>query len=134
MKLGFIAKLAVLVIVIGLLLAAFLYIKNDVESLWYWVALAFYALMGIVIGIKTQNAVTSASNSKFFAGVMGGTGVRMLLSILFIAIYLIYSEIRSTHFIVYYLTLYLLFTIFEIYQLVARLRAEKQSKVDNATP
>jgi uncharacterized membrane protein YagU involved in acid resistance len=66
-------------------------------------------------------------------GIMSGTGIRMLFSIIFIAIYLIVSDINSNLFIGYYLFLYLLFTIFEIYHLVHKLRTEKNTNKDNAT-
>jgi len=46
---------------------------------------------------------------------------------------LIVSDIKSNMFIGYYLFLYLLFTIFEIYQLVHKLRTEKNTNKDNAT-
>ncbi|PCJ64127.1 MAG: hypothetical protein COA58_14170 [Bacteroidetes bacterium] len=114
--------------------AGYLYFLKPGEDLWFWGALAFFFLAGIVIGLKTQKVVTSKSNSTFYAGVMGGMGIRMLLSILFLAIYLVISEIKSVEFIAFYLILYLFYTIFEIYQLVHKLRAEKQTKVDNTTP
>jgi len=64
---------------------------------------------------------------------MTGTGLRMLFSIIFIAMYLVISDIKSNVFVVYYLFLYLLFTIFEIYHLVHKLRTEKNSNTGNAT-
>jgi hypothetical protein len=134
MKLGFIAKLVLSTIGLAVVTAAFLYFTKEQEQYWFWAALVFYFLIGLIIGVRTQKAVVSESNSQFFTGVMGGTGIRMLLSIIFLAIYLISSQVKSTQMIIYFLFLYLFFTIFEIYQLIHRLRAEKQSKVDNATP
>jgi hypothetical protein len=130
----FIVKLVQLTVVLIVATGGFLYFFKPGEDLWFWGTLAFFFIVGIIIGLKTQKAVTSESNSRFFAGVMGGIGIRMLLSILFLAIYLIVSDIKSNEYVVYYLILYLFFTIFEIYQLVHKLRAEKQTKVDNATP
>jgi amino acid permease len=78
--------------------------------------------------------VLSKSNSQFFAGIMGSIGIRMLLCVVFLAIYLMVSDLKSNEFVVYYLILYLFYTIFEIYQLVSKLRHEKETKVDNATP
>jgi phosphatidylserine synthase len=134
MKLGFVPKLIVITTAIAVCTAAFLYFSQAKEQWWFWAALLFYFIAGLLIGKRTQKAVTSESNSQFFTGVMGGTGLRMLISLLFIGTYLITSNLKSNQFIIYFLILYLFFTIFEIYQLIHKLRAEKQSKVDNATP
>ena len=109
-----------------------LYFIDTTEQNWFWGALVFYILLGLGIGWITQRSANS-SNSAFFKGVMGATGLRMILCVLFLAIYLIISDIKAKEFIVYYLILYLFFTIFEIYQLVSKLRTEKRSSLDNAT-
>lgn len=134
MDLKFIGKLIGLTVILALATAAFLHFNKVEEEFWFWGALIFYAIAGILIGWRSHKAVVSESNSAFFTGVMGGTGLRMLFSIVFLAIYLFISEIKATSFIVYYLFLYLFYTIFEISQLVHKLRAEKQTKVDSATP
>jgi uncharacterized membrane protein len=90
-------------------------------------------VVGLLIGLKTQKAVVSTSNSRFFTGVMGAIGIRMLLCLVFLAIYLIVSDIKSKEFIVFYLSLYLFYTIFEISQLVSKLRTEKSGNLDNTT-
>jgi hypothetical protein len=133
MKLGFVPKLVVATILLAIFTAALLYFSNAKEQLWFWSALVFYFIAGLFIGLRTQKAVTSESNSQFFTGVMGGTGLRMLISLLFIGTYLITSNLKSNHFIIYFLFLYLFFTIFEISQLIYRLRAEKRSSIDNTT-
>ncbi len=133
MKLGFVSKLVVATILLAIFTAALLYFSNAKEQLWFWSALVFYFIAGLVIGLRTQKAVTSESNSQFFTGVMGGTGLRMLISLLFIGTYLITSNLKSNHFIIYFLFLYLFFTIFEISQLIYRLRTEKRSSIDNTT-
>ncbi len=109
-----------------------LFFIDTTEQNWFWAALVFYVLLGLGIGWMTQRSVTS-SNSAFFRGVMGAIGLRMILCVFFLAIYLIVSDIKAKEFIVYYLILYLFFTIFEIYQLVSKLRAEKRSSLDNTT-
>jgi hypothetical protein len=119
----FLIKLVKLTVFLALSNFVFLYLTEQKEQGWFWGALGFYLVVGLVIGLRTQKAVTSDSNSQFFTGVMGSIGIRMLL-----------SDLKSKEFVVYYLILYLFYTIFEISQLVSKLRAEKQTKVDNATP
>ena len=133
MSINFFTKLTAMTIVIGIATALFLYFVGSRDATWFWAVLGFYYLLGLVIGYKTQKAVTSESNSKFFLGVIGGTGIRMLLSLLFLVIYLLISDMQSKDVIVYYLILYLFYTIFEIYQLVHKLRAEKQTTVESTT-
>jgi FlaA1/EpsC-like NDP-sugar epimerase len=134
MKLGFVSKLVIVTIALAVCTATFLYFSQAKEQFWFWAALLFYFIAGLVIGIRTQKAVTSESNSQFFTGVMGGTGIRMFLSLLFMGTYLITSSLKSKQVIIYFLFLYLFYTIFEISQLVRKLRPEKESKVDNTKP
>ncbi len=130
----FYLKLILLTVILLVLTAGYLYIFEPREDMWFWASLSYYFVLGIVIGWKSQKAVLSKSNSRFFAGVMGSIGIRMLFCVVFLAIYLMVSDLKSNEFVVYYLILYLFYTIFEIYQLVSKLRPEKETKVDNATP
>jgi peptidoglycan/LPS O-acetylase OafA/YrhL len=130
----FYLKLILLTVILLVLTAGYLYIFEPGEDMWFWASLSYYFVLGVVIGWKSQKAVLSKSNSRFFAGVMGSIGIRMLFCVVFLAIYLMVSDLKSNEFVVYYLILYLFYTIFEIYQLVSKLRPEKETKVDNAIP
>ena len=133
MNMKFSVKLIILTIVLAIVTFGFLYVREQTEQGWFWAALGFYFVAGLVIGLRTQKAVTSDSNSQFFTGVMGSIGIRMLLCIVFLAIYLMVSDLKAKEFIVYYLILYLFYTIFEISQLVSKLRPEKSSILDDTT-
>lgn len=133
MSIKFISRLLILGLIVGLLDIVYFYFTNEPEQVWYWSAILYYLLLGLIIGKRSHKAIANDSNSAFFMGIMSGTGIRMLFSIIFIAIYLIVSDIKSNLFIGYYLFLYLLFTIFEIYHLVHKLRTEKNTNKDNAT-
>ena len=133
MPIKFISRLLILGLIVGILDIVYFYFTNEPEQVWYWSVLLYYLLLGLIIGKRSHKAIANDSNSAFFMGIMSGTGIRMLFSIIFIAIYLIVSDIKSNLFIGYYLFLYLLFTIFEIYHLVHKLRTEKNTNKDNAT-
>ena len=133
MPIKFISRLLILGLIVGILDIVYFYFTNEPEQVWYWSALLYYLLLGLIIGKRSHKAIANDSNSAFFMGIMSGTGIRMLFSIIFIAIYLIVSDIKSNLFIGYYLFLYLLFTIFEIYHLVHKLRTEKNTNKDNST-
>ena len=133
MPIKFISRLLILGLIVGILDIVYFYFTNEPEQVWYWSALLYYLLLGLIIGKRSHKAIANDSNSAFFMGIMSGTGIRMLFSIIFIAIYLIVSDIKSNMFVGYYLFLYLLFTIFEIYELVHKLRTEKNTNKDNAT-
>jgi hypothetical protein len=133
MPIKFISRLLILGLIVGILDIVYFYFTNEPEQVWYWSALLYYLLLGLIIGKRSHKTIANDSNSAFFMGIMSGTGIRMLFSIIFIAIYLIVSDIKSNLFIGYYLFLYLLFTIFEIYHLVHKLRTEKNTNKDNAT-
>ena len=130
----FYLKLILLTVILLVLTAGYLYTFEPGENVWFWASLSYYFVLGVLIGWKSQKAVLSKSNSRFFAGVMGSIGIRMLLCVVFLAIYLMISDLKSNEFVVYYLILYLFYTIFEIYQLVSKLRPEKETKVDNTIP
>ena len=130
----FYLKLILLTVILLVLTTGYLYTFEPGENVWFWASLSYYFVLGVLIGWKSQKAVLSKSNSRFFAGVMGSIGIRMLLCVVFLAIYLMISDLKSNEFVVYYLILYLFYTIFEIYQLVSKLRPEKETKVDNAIP
>jgi len=130
----FYLKLILLTVILLVLTAGYLYTFEPGENVWFWASISYYFVLGVLIGWKSQKAVLSKSNSRFFAGVMGSIGIRMLLCVIFLAIYLMVSDLKSNEFVVYYLILYLFYTIFEIYQLVSKLRPEKETKVDNAIP
>jgi len=130
----FYLKLILLTVILLVLTAGYLYTFEPGENVWFWASLSYYFVLGVLIGWKSQKVVLSKSNSRFFAGVMGSIGIRMLLCVVFLAIYLMVSDLKSNEFVVYYLILYLFYTIFEIYQLVSKLRPEKETKVDNAIP
>lgn len=132
MDIKFLIKFFVMSLLLSVGTYFFLHFSEVKEGGWFWSALIYYVAIGLLIGWMTQRAI-NASNSAFFRGVLGATGIRMLLSIFFLAIYLIISDIKSKEFIVFYLILYLFYTIFEISQLVSKLRPEKNSNLDNAT-
>lgn len=133
MEIKFLAKLAGVTLAIAVATIVLIYFAQPQETYWYWIALGFYTVVGVVIGKRSQRAVLSASNSTFFTGVIGAIGIRLLLCVLFLAIYLIISDLKSKTFIIYYLILYLFYTIFEITQLVSKLRPEKSTSLDNTT-
>lgn len=133
MEIKFLAKLAGVTLAIAVATIVLFYFAQPQETYWYWIALGFYTVVGVVIGKRSQRAVLSASNSTFFTGVIGAIGIRLLLCVLFLAIYLIISDLKSKTFIIYYLILYLFYTIFEITQLVSKLRPEKSTSLDNTT-
>lgn len=133
MEIKFLAKLAGVTLAIAVATIVLIYFAQPQETYWYWIALGLYTVVGVVIGKRSQRAVLSASNSTFFTGVIGAIGIRLLLCVLFLAIYLIISDLKSKTFIIYYLILYLFYTIFEITQLVSKLRPEKSTSLDNTT-
>ena len=127
----FLAKLLLLTIAVAAATFGFLYFTELKEHGWFWAALGFYFTAGLVIGSRTQKVVTSGSNSQFFTVVLGSVGIRMLLCIVFLVIYLMISDLKAKEFVVYYLILYLFYTIFEISQLVSKLRPVKRSIPDD---
>lgn len=133
MGIKFIYRLLLLSASLSVLTIVYFYFLNPPEQSWYWSALLYFVILGLGVGYRSHKAILSESNSRFYLGIMTGTGIRVFFSVIFIAIYLIVSDIKSSVYVGYYLFLYLLFTIFEIYQLVHKLRTEKKGNIGNAT-
>jgi hypothetical protein len=97
-----------------------------------WLALLFFFLLTVIMVNMTIRA-EAKSNSRFVTGTMGTKGLRMLLCILFIVVYLVTTPKRDVYFIVYFFILYLFFTMFEIVYLIYKLRADKKDGQDSKT-
>lgn len=93
-----------------------------------WYALVYFTLM--TLGLHYLVAPYISSKNKNFINIFLGTlGIRMLLSLAFLLLYLLFSTNRELPFISYYLLLYLFFAGFEIYLLLSKLRADSEKKV-----
>ena len=130
MPIKFISRLLILGLIVGILDIVYFYFTNEPEQVWYWSALLYYLLLGLIIGKRSHKAIANDSNSAFFMGIMSGTGIRMLFSIIFIAIYLIDSDIKSNLFIGYYLFFNLCIAkcLMTAYHSSFRFLAKKQNK------
>ncbi|MCB9261258.1 MAG: hypothetical protein H6607_02625 [Flavobacteriales bacterium] len=105
---------------------------NKPIDVWNWLSLAFFFLL--TLGISTfHNRMTTSNNKTFMSLLYGSMGLRFIFSIFFIVIYLIYNEITDKLVVVIFLILYLLFTSFELFHLVTKLRAEKQRDINVST-
>ena len=63
MSVKFISRLLALGLVVGLMNIVFFYITNELEQVWYWSALLYYIILGLVIGKRSHNAIANDSNS-----------------------------------------------------------------------
>lgn len=93
-------------------------------SPWCWIALAFFFMLNLLVRFLAETSL-KGSQKSFVTFVYGSTGLRFLFSIFFIAIYLIINDVMDKMVVGTFLFLYLLFTSFELYHLVAKLRTEK---------
>ncbi|MFT5725365.1 MAG: cobalamin biosynthesis protein CobD/CbiB [Bacteroidia bacterium] len=93
-------------------------------SNWSWGAMGFFFGLNLLIHFLSENMAKSSQKS-FLTFMYGSIAMRFIFSIFFIVIYLMVNEVRDKIVIVNFLFLYLLFTTFELYHLVAKLRTEK---------
>ena len=91
-----------------------------------WYALIFYVILTVLF---TNYAIKSGnkSNSRFVTNIMGITGLRMFLCIIFIILYRVAEGKTDLNFIIYFFILYLFYTVFEIQFLLYKLRADKKN-------
>jgi hypothetical protein len=89
-----------------------------------WIAVAFFYLLTLVLYSMAMMGL-KRSQKTFIVSVLGSMTLRFIFSILFLVIYLIINPEKNKAFIISFLFLYLFYTIFEIIQLVRKLRPEK---------
>lgn len=126
--------LMLLIISTVLLLGAYFIIisKDSSQQFWYYGEIAMFFILGLVVKRLYEGGI-GASNSVFYRRAMGASGLRMFFCLIYLLIYVVINELRAMEFFVFFLISYLLFTIFEIYQIVSTLRPEKNSRLENTT-
>jgi hypothetical protein len=102
-----------------------------IDTKWVWFSLSFFFLLTNLVFFMVSNAM-GRRNQTFMYAMGGSMGLRFILSIGFIVSYLQFGGEREIGIIVYFMLMYLLYTIFEIYFLLANLRAAKNDKTGDA--
>ena len=95
-----------------------------IDTKWVWLSLGFFFLLTNMVFFMVSNAI-GRRNQTFMYAMGGSMGLRFILSIGFILAYLQFGADREIGIIVYFMLMYLLYTIFEIYFLLTNLRAAK---------
>lgn len=94
-----------------------------------WIAVTFFYLLTLLLYSMAMMGL-KRSQKTFTVSVLGSMTLRFIFSILFLVIYLIINPEKNKAFIISFLLLYLFYTIFEIFQLVRKLRPEKSRDFD----
>lgn len=99
---------------------------------WVWIGLSFFFFLTLFLYMIISRSLKSGQRT-FSTALFGGMLIRFLFSIFFLVIYLIINKEKNVSFILTFLFLYLLFTIFEIVHLVRKLRLEKSRGFDTTS-
>lgn len=127
----FITKIiAITLIIIGLSLMADKFITQIDLGYYAWIMPVFYCVLTIISYALIYKG-KSGKQGAFFARMSGGMMMRMFFCIIFVVIYLYFSEVTSIAIVIYFMFLYFIYTTFEIYDLVYKLRSEKTT-IQNA--
>jgi 4-hydroxybenzoate polyprenyltransferase len=94
-----------------------------------WTAVGFFYLLTFILYAMAMMGLKQ-SQKTFTVSVLGSMTLRFIFSVLFLVIYLIINPEKNKAFIISFLFLYLFYTIFEIFQLVRKLRPEKSRGFD----
>ena len=124
MKLDFNRALVVISLICAAIIAGLKYGMNFYDQGNYiWYALAFFVLLTWFSYHYTAQA--KMEKNRFFTNRFFLTmGIRLILTILFLLIYLISNPQRDPIFVISFMLLYLFYTMFEINYLVSKLRRE----------
>lgn len=127
---SFILKLTGLTIIItGIIFVLLNNVKAYNPGPFIWIAVAFFYLLTLALYSMAMMGL-KRSQKTFTVSVLGSMTLRFIFSLLFLVIYLIINPEKNKAFIISFLFLYLFYTIFEIFQLVRKLRPEKSRGFD----
>jgi hypothetical protein len=99
-----------------------------VETQWVWLCLGFFFLLTNLVFFMVSNAI-GKRNQTFMYAMGGSMGLRFILSIAFILVYIQFGGERELGIVIYFMIMYLLYTMFEIYFLLTNLRAAKNTEI-----
>lgn len=102
-------------------------------GMFAWVMPLFY----FALTIASYAMVFFGKDGKqgmFFARMSGAMLMRMFFCVIFIIIYLYFSSVTNIPIVIYFMFLYFIYTSFEIYDLVYKLRAEKTTSLNAKNP
>ena len=127
---SFLLKLTLLTAIIGAIIYSLMqYISVYNPGNAIWIALTFFFVLTLVLYRMAMMGL-KRSQKTFTISVLGSMTLRFIFSLLFLVIYLIINPEKNKAFIISFLFLYLFYTIFEIFQLVRKLRPEKSRGFD----
>lgn len=121
---SYLVRLVILAAVVAGLMLLVHKAFDHAVSVWSWMALAFFFVLNLLIHFLSISMLKSSQKS-FLTFMYGSIAMRFIFSIFFIVIYLIVNDVMDKIVVVNFLILYLLFTTFELYHLVTKLRTEK---------
>jgi hypothetical protein len=84
----------------------------------YWALLLFYILAAVFFFVIGKKTAGSDNKNAFILFVMGAVFIKMLLSMSVLVIYLKFAQPASKYFIIPFLAVYLVYTVFETYFLM----------------
>lgn len=102
----------------------FTFNKNQ-ESLSLWLTIPFFFILSSISGYLLFQGLQN--NKQFGNKLMGNFGVRMLLCVLFVIIYLKFDGSNRNLFIISFSIQYFIFFFFEILYIVFKLRPETKT-------
>lgn len=124
-----IKPLLILTLVLSLVVY-FIYLSGLILAFpvsYLFFANVYFALLTFIVGTVSLIGIESSKQQIFIKTIGFGTFLRLFFSLVFLAIYLIFSENISWVFFIGFMLLYFIYTIFEIKFLVANLRPDSES-------
>ncbi len=123
-----------LLLISGGVLIGYQYFPNTINpQLWISVVFFFY-VMHILLYFFTINAAKDNS-SQFIRRFFGSLSIRLLFSIFFLLGYFIFTKKVEKMFVIYFISVYFIYLVFEIYFLLVNLRpvSNKGSKLEDVS-
>ncbi len=121
-------NLKIALVTIALLVLAFLFPDNIFsfeDKYWLSGAIVFFLLVTLYI-LKRISGSLNVSQSKFNAVYFGSMGLKMLLALIYVIIYLKVSTLSNKFAVIFMLCVYFIYTGFEIQFILSKLRTNSE--------
>jgi hypothetical protein len=127
-------RIFVVTLLLGLVVFIFPQGICSMENKYWILGSLIVFLLSTLFAMKRVSSSLNVSQAKFNAVYFGTMGLKMLLALIFVIIYLKFSTLVNKYSVVFMLCSYFIFTGFEIQFILAKLRtnSEKDKNGDDA--
>ena len=128
---SFLIRLILLTVIMALIIAVCNFSIPMLQSfqLFTWISLAFFFLLTLITGYMALKGMEKSPHG-FVASVSGIVMVKLFLSAGLVIAYVLLAKPDNASFIISFFVLYVVYTVFEIRQMILAQKSQQRAKPD----